>query len=232
VVRCGELTQFQQIADAERSSRFIFKELQMNDQVRVSIVCLCIIRNSQSEYLLGINVNRMRDHHRVLMPLGGAYAYEPNATVQDWIQSYETVDSRDLRFRTHPEHLCAIQSWFVSRKQRETTPLRELQEELVEEYCVLDVLASAQLEMKLLGLLQSVRVTDRVGSEGLLTHYFIELFEVRFVSPEVQGRVFGVAPDSGLYWVSEQTIRQRFLPTYALPIEAEILLPPFAWLQT
>jgi len=198
----------------------------MGNEIRVSIICLCIIRNQAAQYLLGVNENRRHREYQVLMPLGGAYYHDAESGIRHWILNYEKPDSLELRFTSRVENLPQIEQWFLSRKERETTPLRELYEELVLEYKVLPTLSASHVEMKFVGNVIRDRITDRTGAEGKITHYLIELFEVNFVANIFEKAMLSDKPESGLFWVTTEDIKRRFLHNSTLQIDAEIILTP------
>ncbi len=173
--------------------------------VRVSCGGLCRIQHPETgNYLLGLNANQLLKGQRVLTPLGGALRYLTPPPIP--FQA-ERVDTKELRLTTEPEHLPAFQAWFEAREGRETTPFRELREELVDEYGVLPSLSRKDVRLHYATLSVTQRFSDRVGATGRLTHSFQEIFEVRVINDHHWSRLARCNEDQGLYWVSAQRIR-------------------------
>lgn len=68
---------------------------------------------------------------KVIKPVGGALQFI-NLPPIDSIK-LENPHSLDLRFTIDQKDLPAIQSWFHTKENRETSPVRELEEELTQE---------------------------------------------------------------------------------------------------
>jgi hypothetical protein len=103
--------------------------------------------------------------------------------------------------------VAAFAAWFATRAGRETSPWRELREELVDEYGVLPVLGRDDLTVTYDHTIRSQRFSDRIGATGVLTHSFQEIFTVRAANPDVARLLTSAPPASGVYWVSAAQIR-------------------------
>lgn len=179
----------------------------MSDQIRVSCACLCRIEHA-GRFLLLLNANRRARGLYILSPVGGALVLFDQTLLETWGAVPETPGSHDLRLRLPEAALPVFRDWFYSRQGREQSPLRELQEELVDEAGLLSELRSAEVSARHLWTVEEEAPTMRKGQAGLLTHYFLEVFEIKF-APEVLARLAEVPPNSGAAWISVDQIEAR-----------------------
>lgn len=159
------------------------------ENIRVSAAALCRIE-IEGRFLLEVNKNR----GDILTPLGGAYEFEESA--RPFLNSLGArfEKRRDIRLTVPSDRLAEFDLWFRRRAGRETLPVRELREELVDEHRALDAWDDGAVSCRLLGLVTTEERTSRRGTEGALTRYFYEVFEVLF-SPVVQRQLAQRAED-------------------------------------
>jgi hypothetical protein len=93
----------------------------------------------------------------------------------------------------------------------------------VQEYAVLPQLKRTDREMVYRHEIRVQRFSDRTGATGLLTHSFLEIFDVRFINPALEQLLLNVSPASGLYWVTVEQIQRGHLSD-EISIQANVLL--------
>jgi hypothetical protein len=187
---------------------------------RVSCASLCRIQDEQGRYLLALNHNRRLAGRQVLMALGGALQYDSPALPARFEADLENAACPELRMYMPTRHLDSFRDWFLARQERETSPYRELREELVDELGALDSLRPDEIRPVYLLTLAGSRITDRPGAEGEVTHYWLEIFQVEFdASPRARLR----AEPPGLRWVTVDEIRARVTHD-GVAIAADVLL--------
>lgn len=149
------------------------KPAHQQETIRVSCAALCRIE-IDGKFLLEINKNR----GDVITPIGGALEFYENA--RPFLESLgaEFQNGNDLRLIIPKTSLPAFREWFVRNEDRETDPLRELREELIDEHGVLPSWPEGELKMSYLRLVEIEEATTRVDQQGRLTHYFYEIFSV------------------------------------------------------
>jgi len=187
--------------------------------IRISAASLARIK-MEDKFLLVLNRNRFQKGHRVYTPFGGAieFTYHARPYLGDLGVRFE--DSSALRFALPEKKLAAFESWFYLRQERETSPFRELREELVQEEGILPELLPNQVTSKLLWAVKPpVGPTDRVGQAGVLTQRYLEIFEVTFV-PGVHDQLRKAlsAPQTKLRAVTLQEIMAGHTSDDATPI--------------
>lgn len=194
----------------------------MLNRIRISCGGLCRIVNAYGDWLLGINLNNLRNGDRVLKPIGGALRYYPHNLLARWQAEPETVGEQELRFYMDEAYLPDFKRWFQSAQEREVTPLRELSEELVDEYRVLPPFTSADIRWRYLHTVERVRHTERNGAAGHTTLNLHDIYEVRFTRPDLLDRLYMPLADA-LYWVTPKMIRHGQTQN-GIPIQADVLL--------
>jgi hypothetical protein len=187
--------------------------------IRVSCGCLCRIEHSK-KYLLLLNSNlRSKGIYR-LSPVGGALSMSDPSILDQFRASPENAASLDLRL-TMPhaalEYFCA---WFYSGQDRERSPFREIQEELVEEAKLLPALDLEDVQWEYLWTVEQESMTQRTGQTGTLTHYFLEIYDVKFKRAAELGPLLAARPESGAVWVTAEQIDQR--GTIQLPFDGAL----------
>lgn len=179
-----------------------------DELIRVSCAILCRFVIGD-RYLFLLNRNRREQGIYELSPLGGAIEAHPRSTIFTRLGLQpEIPTSNDLRFFMFRRQLDDFRRWFNERQWRETDPFRELQEELVDEAGILSELQSTDVETKFLYVYEDEQVTNRSTASGALTHYFLEVFEIRVTNPEVEQRLLAATSEQGVLLLDENTARQ------------------------
>lgn len=193
----------------------------MSTIIRISCGGLCRIVNSDGAWLLGLNRNNLRKGDYILKPIGGALRYYPLHLLDRW-QGEPEKDEQELRFYMDQHYLPDFKRWFQSAKEREITPLRELSEELVEEYQALPPFSEADIHCRYLHTIERTRRTQRYGAEGQTTLNLHDIYEVRFIRPDLMERLT-VPTSKALQWVTRAEI-ERGQTNAGTRIEATVLL--------
>jgi hypothetical protein len=176
--------------------------------IRVSCGCLCRIEHRQ-RFLLLINANlRAKGIYR-LAPVGGALTFDNPARLAEFGAVPDNPASRDLRFKMSAEALPAFREWFISGTDRERSPLREIEEELVGEAKLLPALPPDAIECDYVGLVEDETFTQRQGQTGVLTHYFLEIFDIKFKRDALLGPLIAAPPESGVAWLTADQLASR-----------------------
>ena len=194
-------------------------------RIRISCAGLCRIRDVQGRYLLGLNQNRLQNGIRILMALGGGIELYDLDVLKQWDGQRESGEP-DLRFFTTRGHIDAVRLWFDRRQGRETDPIRELREELVDEFAVLPKLEADDVQTRHSVTVERDRLTTRGGVSGQQTHYFIEIHDVTILNIAYRDILQSAqATERGLYWVTEDDIRRGYpVDDPALKVDADVLL--------
>lgn len=191
--------------------------------LRVSCAALCRIQDDSGRLLLGLNRNRLTQGREIFMPLGGALEF----TAPDLLARFDAVPevpgSRDLRLFLPPRHLQAFRAWFLTRQQRELSPLRELAEELVNEFAVLPALVPADVTIRFRHTFEGEASSGRSGVQGAWTHYLHEVFDVAFVSAAWCERLRAVSPSTGLRWMTPDEIMSG-VTADGIPLDGSVLV--------
>ena len=178
--------------------------------IRISAAALCCIHDPQTDqFLLGLNKNRMMKGYKILTALGGALEVDNLTTLKKWGGLPQNDQSQDLRFLLPFGQLEDFKAWFYERKDREISPLRELREELVDEYDALPRLMDTDVRIDHALTVEREQLTDRKGSTGMLTHYFLEVYRVTMLNQAHWQTLQYIHPDTGLYWVTREHINER-----------------------
>ena len=146
----------------------------MTPAIRISCAALCRIE-IDGKFLLEINKNR----GDVLTPIGGALEFEEEG--RGFLDSLnaEFEKGMDLRLTIPANNVVAFRAWFERKEHRETSPLRELREELIDEHRVLPSWSCDLAEPIFLRHIEHEEETTRKDRIGALTRYFYEIFEVK-----------------------------------------------------
>lgn len=191
-----------------------------DEHIRVSCAILCRFWVGANLLFL-LNRNRRAQGIYELSPLGGAIEADPESPIFTQLHLQpESPASHDLRFFIRRAQLPVFAAWFSKRQSRETSPFRELREELVEEAGLLPQLVPADVEWRFLYTYENEQTTQREGVSGILTHYFLEVFEVRVLNPAVEKYLLAAQPDSGAMLVDEPTARQA--TTFTMMVDGMI----------
>ena len=147
------------------------------EKIRVSCSALARIR-IDGRYLFLLNKNSVSVGKPKYSPVGGALEFDDRG--RKFLQSIgaELENGRDLRFVIDKDRLPEFLEWFEKGDGRESSVLRELEEELVDENGII-----AREEIYLVDELYSNTVTelresDRAGAAVKLTHTVSEVFDV------------------------------------------------------
>jgi hypothetical protein len=182
-----------------------------HDWIRVSCATLCRIEH-QGRFLLLLNANRRQKGTYQLGPIGGALRLLDLDRLAVFEAALETPGSDDLRLTLPRRQLDAFRAWFATGEGRERTPFRELHEELVSEAGLLPALRPEDVDCRYLWQVEEEALTDRLGQTGLLTHYFLEIYNVRFKTSKALGPLLVARPDSGAVWLTaEQILHERVI---------------------
>jgi len=176
-----------------------------SDLLRVSCAALCRIMD-QGRYLLVLNQQRRRWGRYVLAPVGGALALTEPERLAAFGARPEDPAAADLRLYLPAGALPGFRAWFHSGQGRERSPFRELYEELVSETRLLPALDPGDVIAEPLRTVERREPTDRHSDSGPLTHYFLELYDVRFTSAQTLAALRNPAPDSGVVWLTPAQI--------------------------
>jgi SMODS-associated NUDIX domain len=145
--------------------------------IRLSAAALCRIVIDE-RYLLGYNKARLQHGKRVLSPIGGAIEVDSagRESLEKLGAIFENPSSDDLRLIIAETSLTTFDEWFRSGAHRERTPLRELREELIDEYGLRLAWIEPRLTEPTLNCVYGT--TDRPGVAGQPTLRYIEMFDV------------------------------------------------------
>lgn len=177
-------------------------------RIRVSCAALCRVQDDAGRYLLGLNKNRLSQGREIYMPLGGALEFTAPDLLARFDATTESPGSRDLRLFMPTDRVPDFRAWFLARHERETSPLRELIEELVEEFAVLDALTAADVDIRLARTYEGEAASGRRGVAGTWTHYLHEVFQIRITNPRIMQTLLSVPPASGLRWITVKEIAE------------------------
>jgi hypothetical protein len=207
-----------------------------NKNVRVSGASLCSICKA-GRYLLGINKNRKNTGLRVLAPIGGAidlYAIDP--LLQKWGATLENPSKKELRLYMPQSQLKSFEDWFKLRckDERETSPERELTEELITEYKVITSLNRIYYRFKgfvIPPLQLSTRKTANIAMTAYFWEiYFITLSDSSLEKINVQNELNRkLRPDLPyLQWVStDEIMNEKAVTGENIACNSKALLGPF-----
>lgn len=184
--------------------------------IRVSCGCLCRIEHLK-RYLLLLNANLRSKNVYRLSPIGGALSVYDPVRLSHFNAVPENAASSDLRLRMPLDSLPLFREWFYTGQDREHSPLRELQEELVIESRLLPHLNPDEVSWEYLWTVEQESLTQRKGQTGALTHYFLEIFDVKFKRESALGPLLAAPPESGAMWLTADQINER--GTVRLPID-------------
>jgi len=207
-------------------------ELDRSEWVRGSCAALCRIEHV-GRYLLLLNRNRRRKGLYTLSPIGGALQLDDPTALEALGVRFEDPDARELRFMLPMSQLDAFRAWFHRGEGRERSPWRELYEELVEESRLLAALQPEDVRITPLRVEEDEGYTERQGQTGLFTHYFFEIYDVKFLRAATLGPLLAAPAESGAVWVTEEQLRTgRPLRLHfdgaerLVQVKGQVLLPP------
>lgn len=182
-------------------------------KIRVSAANLVRI-DLDGKILVAFNKRRLKAGNKVYTPFGGALEfYEESRSFLDSLEvQYEK--GRDLRFIISDEYLPNFEDWFRKQQGRETSPYRELSEELIDEEGALEELPESAVNLEYLTTTTQRAPTDRPGQEGMDTQRFFEVYRATF-TPEYEEllRQALAQPGTHLALVSEDEILNGYTET-------------------
>lgn len=176
-------------------------------RVRISCASLCRIQ-IEGQYLLLLNKNRRQKGIYQLSPVGGALEVDDWSALSEFTFEPEDPASRDLRLSLNVEQLDQFRQWFYARQDRETSPFRELYEELVQESGVLYSLSRDDVAIKYIHTVEDSKQTLRKGLTGQFTYYFFEIYAVSFRTVDVLLRLKSPPSSAGVVLLDEAQARQ------------------------
>jgi hypothetical protein len=180
---------------------------QENTLVRVSAASLARIE-LDGKILVGLNKKRLQAGKKIYTPFGGALEfYEPARPILEGLGA-KFEKGMDLRFVFPESNLPMFEKWFDTRNDRETSPYRELREELVDEERALPDLPENVLSLEYITTVTERAVSDRPGQEGIETQRYLEIYKASF--NECYSNVLRHTlqdPNTHLALVSEDEIR-------------------------
>ena len=102
------------------------------NKIRISAATLTRIE-LDGKILVALNNKRFKAGIKIYTPFGGALEFHEQA--KPFLESLHAVfeNGNDLRLTIAEDKLPVFEEWFNQKKDRETSPYRELQEELVDE---------------------------------------------------------------------------------------------------
>lgn len=154
------------------------------DYVRVSCATVALLELASRRVLLLASKHLLEQAQLVLVPPGGAIEGDP-AVIQALAAVLEDEQNPELRLWLPRESLPRFRSWFESRCSRETDPVRELIEELVDETHLLSALAPSEIKFRLLDTREFWYPSRRRRAQGENTFYLHEIFRVWLAGPRV-----------------------------------------------
>jgi hypothetical protein len=200
--------------------------------IRISCASLCRIERD-GRYLLLLNHNRREKGLYILSAIGGALTASDPGIFARFGASPEEPGTNDLRMLLPLNQLEKFRAWFYSGDGRERSPYRELYEELVIESRLLQALEPDHIACRYLWTIEDRRPTERQGQTGLITQYFLEVFDITFTSVLASVPLRQLPPGSGAAWVTAEQIASRSTVDlhvdggiHAAEINAEPLLKP------
>jgi hypothetical protein len=173
---------------------------------RISCAGLCRIQDGHGRYLLGLNLDRFKQGLRVYTPLGGALRYYNPAILDRFHAIPEDPGTCDLRMLIDATQVDAFREWFITRQERETSVFRELYEELVDEFRLLDHLAPGAVQVRFCAIYEHQGITGRGAANGTFTHYFHDIFEIHLIDPILRDLLASAERVQGLRWFTEAEI--------------------------
>ncbi|MBI4981508.1 hypothetical protein HZC30_08215 [Candidatus Woesearchaeota archaeon] len=147
--------------------------------IRVSAASLARIE-LDGKLLLVLNRARLQAERKIYTPFGGALEFYGLARPFLVSIGADFEKDNDIRFVIFEEGLPKFENWFYQQIERESSPYRELREELVNEEGVLPNLPKSAVNLEYLTTTTGRAVTDRPGQEGKVTQRFFEIYRATF----------------------------------------------------
>lgn len=200
------------VPSKEKTSNDPSLEVLHMPDLRISSANFARIRGGQGRFALLVNRSRLRKGITILTPIGGGIEATQKG-IEVLKQRLEIDDEafergNDLRFRIHGSKANVFREWFLSADEREINPVREVEEELVEEEGLLTAEDVAQIEYTQAGYATELAQTNRQGQEGQITLRLLEIFDTTLPADSLQKLVdLSHQPDAMIKFVSEDEIR-------------------------
>jgi hypothetical protein len=181
----------------------------MDEYVRVSAAGLSRIKIND-KYLILRNIGQFEIGVTRYSPFGGALSFDESS--REFLEENGAVFERednDIRLDIPAQNYSIIKEWLDTRQGRETSPFRELQEELVDEKPhILESLVESDVCISYRGVTFDERKSRKPEANDKLTKYYFEIYDVKF-SEDVERRILEdiEKPDSWLRLVTEEEIR-------------------------
>jgi hypothetical protein len=186
-----------------------------SEWIRVSCAALCRIEHV-GRFLLMLNSNRREKGVYVLSPIGGALNLFDPLRLVEFGAILEDPSSTDLRLTMRRMLLPDFRDWFSRGEGRERSPFRELREELVVESRLLRRLEPEDVTCTYLWTAEEESFTERQGQTGRLTHYLLEIYDIKFNTEAALGPLLVAPEESGAVWLpAEQIDRHSAIQLYA-----------------
>ncbi len=149
-------------------------------EIRISCASLASIMIN-GKYLLLLNKRSYKEGRTVYTPIGGALEYLPKGKtfLYNLGAKYER-ETPDLRFKMDSDNLDLFKSWFKKGIDRETSILRELTEEMIEEENIFDTLDSNDFNISYIRTETPIKT---IG--GVLNNFFFEIYKVDFSQKKI-----------------------------------------------
>lgn len=181
-------------------------------EVRISAASFCRIKDAEGKLALLVNHSRAKKGITVLSPIGGGL--EATQEGIDMIKDLLDVDEstfekgNDLRFRMPGSNINKFREWFLSKQQRESTPHREIDEELIDETGLLDSEDLKDIQCGEVSYATELADFNPQGIKDLKSLRILEVFDVKF-KPETLQKLAKASqePNSKIHFVTEEEIR-------------------------
>lgn len=155
---------------------------QFDVPLRVSSSAFARVRDEAGKNAVVLNKNRLERGIRRFSPIGGALEVKPEglSTLHHCIglTRKQLYKQADLRFLAEEHHLQMYLNWFLKREGREQCPLREMREELVTEFSLLELKHLAGVSAQFAGFFAEVGICDRFRPEGEPSFRIVEVHDV------------------------------------------------------
>ncbi len=174
--------------------------------IRISCATLCRIEHAGLGFFMLLNQNRREKGIYQLSPIGGALHFDDDAILKRFDARPESAVDPELRLMLPVDNLPAFRHWFYTGQDRESSPFRELHEELVIESKVLPTLTPDDVTCKRLWTVENEQFTTRKGQTGLLTHYFLEVYAIGFTRTSILGQLISAPHETGARWLSRAQV--------------------------
>ena len=154
----------------------------MKEKIRVS--CSNLVRiDLDDRIVLTPNLDKKGKGIFVYTPVGGVLTVTDKGLefLKKKLGCEFRLDNGNLRLMMNRDYLPEFEKWFYGYQDRELSPLRELEEELVDEENIFEALPESEIEiLEKISNVEERKITDKSGDEGLLTQRYFEVWALRF----------------------------------------------------